>query len=539
MATSPNRLKFFSNPLTTEQQQNIDDFDTTISGASDFEDLMADSDFVDFIKTSYGLESDTATNEEISTYLTASDAGTVPAQWQQARSDLGFYNYTNTQDPLTTEQQQNITDFNTAINAATDIDDLLNDSDFMSTLKTAYGLTGDTATNTDIKSYLLSQDGTGVPTAWQQVRTDLNFFDNSTETSYFQSNIPTDANTLVNDATLLNVVKTAFGLASDTTNAATIETYLTATDESTVPAEWQEVRTTFGFYQTVPDSLTEVADNFIADMAEITTATEFVNNERTFEYAMAVHGPSSYTETDSEIIGYLNEASRDDVPTDFQPLYDFWQNFTDPTGTISSDELATTAEVYALRTYAPGDANKQSDILSQLTSDFVTAYFSSPTFQADFNAGNIRTYEMLGWYSDADNGSDVHSGWQTKSQIFQASAGTNGYTIPSFSGTHDPISNDKIAEIISNYNVNDESISAPNSATITSITDDYTSAVATFSKIVTPPDSATITSIKMHIKLPLQQSHHQIKPQSIQLNPIMKKLLEHIIQNLWLLRQLI
>ena len=150
-------------------------FESNMASYASVDDFLADGTALNVVKTAYGLENDTTDNATLKTYLTADDETTVPDDFKAMRLALDYYNEESVGQPTTAEEQTKIDNFDTTLNGASDYSDLMADSDFISFIKTSYGLTADTATDAEITDYLLAADDSSIPVAWQQVRTDLNF----------------------------------------------------------------------------------------------------------------------------------------------------------------------------------------------------------------------------------------------------------------------------------------------------------------------------------------------------------------------------
>ncbi|MEM6602462.1 MAG: DUF1217 domain-containing protein [Pseudomonadota bacterium] len=206
--------KFTTDTVLSDIESDAAKFRTTMKNITTADQLVADRDALNFVKEAFGLTDSTASNSEIVGYLNAfnefslnSDgSAVVPDEWKEARAALSFFN-------------------ETFITGSTDTtDDKPNDD------KT-------------IEAVILERYKKEL-----SVRTGHDAYIQRQNTFTTSMSGYSTAAEVVADSTAMTFLREAYNLTSDTTDDATVISYLTETDSSAVPSAWQKIREDLGLY---------------------------------------------------------------------------------------------------------------------------------------------------------------------------------------------------------------------------------------------------------------------------------------------------
>ncbi|MFT6072621.1 MAG: hypothetical protein ACJARD_000452 [Alphaproteobacteria bacterium] len=330
--------------VALDRYKTDDEIDALTSEAETFRTLMKDitsaedlvkpenSKALDFIKQAFGVEGDGTSNEEIVDYLTLPAFSAIPPEgWQEARSALSFFDETNT----------SISDTDKKSNSDKVIEEVVKFR-FENELKDESGYTEYTQRGEDFRATIRGLTGLD------------------------------DLDTLLADEKTMTYLKEAYNLGNDTTDTATIKSYLTSETSDNVPTVWNEVRellnfgditdetpyvpATFGELSPVIakhkerevrfgsnidkfDRLKKEADNFRINIGLTADNGALVNNSRVLRFAMSSFGISTTTLDSQKALNVLNNdydfnpnLSSDKKLREFQKAYSF---------TISGNNLRT------------------------------------------------------------------------------------------------------------------------------------------------------------------------------------------------------
>lgn len=293
---------------------------------------------LDFIKKSFNLQDDTSSNTEIATYLNATNFSARPPEgWQEARKALSFYD-----DIAAAAAVGSSVTRDTKPNSDKVIENVVKIR-YEQELKNASGLTDYNKTGDDFREALRN----------------LKSVD--------------DIDTLLNDTKTIKFLKQSFNLAKDTTDTATIKTYLTSATDANIPTAWKQVRELLNFHEVTDktpyspptygelsavvathkereirvgsnidrfDRLKKEADYFKINIDLTVSNDTFASNSKLLRFALKGFGIDTTTVDSTKILKVLNNTynfnpnlESDKKLREFQKAYSF---------TVSKNTLRTT-----------------------------------------------------------------------------------------------------------------------------------------------------------------------------------------------------
>lgn len=180
--------------------------------------MAKNKDALNFIKEAFGLTQDTASNEQIAGYLNApneyalneDDSPVVPDAWKEARATLSFYNetYVLGTDAVTDKKS----------NSTKVIEEVV------------------------LGRYRQELSEKTGHFAYEQKKTEF----------IADMKAITSVDDFLANTSAVQFVKEAYNLINDTTDTATVKTYLTSPTDAGVPDAWKAVREKLGFYEVDP-----------------------------------------------------------------------------------------------------------------------------------------------------------------------------------------------------------------------------------------------------------------------------------------------
>jgi hypothetical protein len=176
---------------------------------------------LDFIKKSFDLDGDTTSNADIENYLNAINFSASPPQgWQEARKALSFFNDIDAATAVGSTASKD-----TKPNSDKTIENVIKIR-YEQEVKNASGVTAYTQKGEDFREVLRNLESVD------------------------------DIDTLLADTTTMKFLKDSFNLGKDTTDNATIKTYLTAETDDAIPTAWKQVRELLNFHEVTDDNPT-------------------------------------------------------------------------------------------------------------------------------------------------------------------------------------------------------------------------------------------------------------------------------------------
>lgn len=319
-----------------------------------------------FIKQAFNVENDPSSNEQIAGFLNATTFSASPPEgWQEARKALSFF------DDIAQGE---------AIGAKT---------------------TKDTKPNSDkvIENVIRIRFE-------QELKNASGVSDYNTKAEAFRTTVRNltgtdDIDGLLDDTKTMKFLKESFNLNTDTTDNATIKTYLTQTDDTTIPTAWKQVRELLNFHTITDeapysaptynelssviakhkerevrvgstidrfDRLKKEADYFRININLTATNENITGNSRLLRFAMNSFGLDTAALDNQKALKVLNNKYNfnENIPSDnkwkeFQKAYSF---------TISKNTLRTldddigkkTEEAFLKTTFIAAVGNSDEDL---------------------------------------------------------------------------------------------------------------------------------------------------------------------------------
>ncbi len=320
----------------------------------------------DFIKQTFNLQGDTSSNAEIATYLNATNFSASPPEgWQEARKALSFFD-----DIAAATAVGSSVSKDTKPNSDKVIENVIKIR-YEQELKNASGLTDYKKTGDDFRNVLRN----------------LTSVD--------------DIDILLNDKATMRFLKQSFNLAKDTTDTATIKTYLTAETDENIPTAWKQVREllnfheitdeapysppTYGALSTVVakhkereirvgsnidrfDRLKKEADYFKINIDLTASNDTLVNNSKLLRFALKGFGIDTTTVDSAKILKVLNnnydfdpDLASDTKLREFQKAYSF--TVSKNTLRTNDDDLGKkTEDAFIKNTFITAVGNSDEDL---------------------------------------------------------------------------------------------------------------------------------------------------------------------------------
>ncbi len=218
----------------TDEQVDIltadsDKFRTLMKNIKTTDDLLKSENrnALNFVKKAFNLENDTSSNTQIAEYLNAVNFSASPPEgWQEARKALSFFD-----DIASAAAVGSSVSKDTKPNSDKVIENIVKIR-FEQELKNASGVTAYTEKSETFRDVLRSLESVD------------------------------DIDALLDDTATMQFLKESFNLSKDTTDKATIKTYLTQADDTNIPTVWKQVRELLNFHAVTLDNPTYVPPTF-------------------------------------------------------------------------------------------------------------------------------------------------------------------------------------------------------------------------------------------------------------------------------------
>lgn len=324
--------------LNTESEK----FRTLMKNIKTTDDLMKSEnrDALNFIKKAFNVQDDPSSNAEISEYLNSvTFSATPPEGWQEARKALTFFNDIAAATAVGSTETKD-----TKPNSDKVIENVIRIR-FEQEVKNASGVTEYNEKAENFRDALRNLEGVD------------------------------DIDGLLADTATMKFLKEAYNLGNDTTDNATIKSYLTAETDENIPTAWKQVRGLLDFHEITEETpysaptftelssvitkhtereirvgsnidrynkLKKEADFFKTNITLIADNQGIVNNTRLLRFAANSFGLDTVALDSSKALKILNNdydfnsnLSSDTKWKEFQKAYSF---------TISKNTLRTTED---------------------------------------------------------------------------------------------------------------------------------------------------------------------------------------------------